>query len=215
MPITDRDKKTLIIGGSVVGFMLLAFLIYKLFLSGGGGTAAVSVSPPVVIPPGATGTPSASLSPTPSPTPAVVVFGGLDPFCTPQSYVSREVYLHIQLPADAYYCPGVVTPSPTASPTSSPSGSGSPSSTGSPSPSSTIGSAPIRSSATLGRRTVVLTALPGTSTGGAARVAVDGTMYNVAVGSLFAQGSFELQGVSAPCASFLYGDQAFTLCTAP
>ena len=42
MPITDRDKKTLIIGGSVVGFMLLAFLIYKLFLSGGGGTAAVS-----------------------------------------------------------------------------------------------------------------------------------------------------------------------------
>jgi hypothetical protein len=43
-------------------------------------------------------------------------------------------------------------------------------------------------------------------------VEVDGHGYNVAVGARFAGGSFELQGVSGSCASFLYGDQAFSLC---
>ena len=211
MPITDRDKKTLIIGGSVVGFMLLAFLIYKLFLSGGGGTAAVSVGPPV-IPASATGTPSSTLSPTPSPTPAVVTFGGVDPFCTPQSYVSREIYLQIPLALDGYYCPGVVipiTPSPTTPPPTTPPTSSPTSSPTSP----PVGSAPIQSSVTFGGRTVVLKTLPVSSLGRRAQVEVNGKLYYVAVGSVFAQGSLKLQGVSDPCASFLYGDQAFSLCT--
>ncbi len=210
MPISERDKKTLIIGGSVVGFMLLAFLIYKLFLSGGGGTAAVSVSPPV-IPPHATATPSSSLSPTPSPTPAVVVFGGLDPFCTGQSYVSREIYLQIPLPLDGYYCPGVViptTPPPTTPPSTPPSTPPT-----SPPTSPPVGSGPIQSSATVGGKTVVLKVLPNSSLRRRAQVEVNGNLYYVAVGSVFAQGSLELQGVSAHCASFLYGDQAFSLCT--
>jgi len=205
MPITDRDKRTLIIGGSVAGFLLVAFLIYKVFLSGGG--AAPTASPSLVLSPVPTGSETPSSSQTPG-VPGVVTFAGHDPYCMPQSYVSRLVLLHIPLPDTDYVCPGVIVPSSSPSVTPTPSGSGSPSS------SPSVPSAPIASSVTVGGKTVVLMTVPASPPGTRAQVEVNGKVYNVAVGATFAAGTFQLQGVSGPCASFLYGDQAFSLCDA-
>ena len=68
---------------------------------------------------------------------------------------------------------------------------------------------------TVGGRTVVLLGVA-TSASGAVRahVEVDGKPYNVVVGTRFAGGTFQLQGAVGSCASFLYGDQAFSLCRA-
>lgn len=204
MPITDRDRKTLIIGGSVLGFFLVAFLIYKLFLSGGADGAAT------ITPTFSPVSPITTTSPTASPTPSrvsVVTFGGRDPFCISQSYVSRETLLHLQPDASAYYCPGVYVPSATPSASSTPSGSASASATAS----STVASSPIASSAVIGGRSVVLMAAPAPP-GSRTPVEVNGKVYNVAVGSTFGGGSFRLQSISGTCASFLYGDQPFSLC---
>ena len=44
------------------------------------------------------------------------------------------------------------------------------------------------------------------------QVEVDGTVYNVGIGEPFGGGSFELRSVTGDCATFLYGDEPFTLC---
>ena len=44
------------------------------------------------------------------------------------------------------------------------------------------------------------------------QVEVDGTVYNVAKGGTFASGQFEFRSASGNCATFLYGDQSFSLC---
>ncbi len=48
-----------------------------------------------------------------------------------------------------------------------------------------------------------------------ATVSVDGTVYHPAEGDTFAGGQFELRDVAGNCATFLYGDQSFTLCFVP
>ena len=45
-----------------------------------------------------------------------------------------------------------------------------------------------------------------------AQVEVDGTVYDVVVGEQFAGGRFELRSVGGNCATFLFGDEQFTLC---
>ncbi|MEP6972584.1 MAG: hypothetical protein ABI869_00410, partial [Actinomycetota bacterium] len=45
-----------------------------------------------------------------------------------------------------------------------------------------------------------------------ATVSVDGTVYHPAEGDTFAGGNFELRDVAGNCATFLFGDQSFTLC---
>ena len=210
MPITDRDKRTLVIGGSILGFFLLAFLIYTLFLSGGTDTATGS-SPITTLPPAASG----SLSSTPTPVPSasgVTTFSGRDPYCIPQSYVSRQELLHLPVDITGYYCPGVFVATPTPSVTPTPSGSGTPTSTSTPTVSPSFVGSPSVSSATLGGRTVVLVAAHASLPESSVQVAVDGKVFSVSVGHMFGGGSFQLQGVSGSCASFLYGDQAFRLC---
>ena len=45
------------------------------------------------------------------------------------------------------------------------------------------------------------------------QVEVNGTVYNnIGTGDRFAGGSFELRSVSDGCATFLFGDEPFTLC---
>jgi hypothetical protein len=207
MPISERDKRTLTIGGSVVGFFLVVFLVYKLFLSGGGdATLGLNTGPAIVHT-----TPSPSVSASPSGHKGVVTFSGRDPYCVPQSYVSREIAIGQPLPADAYYCPGVIVPTTSAS--ASASSSGSASTTGTPTSSTSAPSAPTASSATVGGQTVVLLS-SSVSPSPRAQVGVEGNVYTVAVGTRFAGGEFRLQGVQGRCASFLYGDQAFSLCDA-
>jgi hypothetical protein len=67
----------------------------------------------------------------------------------------------------------------------------------------------------VGGRTVVL--LDTYESGGVekATVEVDGTVYTVRQGELFAGGAFRLTAVDGDCATFLYGDQQFTLCVNP
>ena len=48
-----------------------------------------------------------------------------------------------------------------------------------------------------------------------ASVSVDGTVYNPAEGATFAGGNFQLRDVAGDCATFLFGDQSFTLCFTP
>ena len=46
-----------------------------------------------------------------------------------------------------------------------------------------------------------------------ATVYVDGTVYSVAAGQTFGPNKqYQLQSVSGNCATFLFGDQSFTLC---
>jgi hypothetical protein len=62
---------------------------------------------------------------------------------------------------------------------------------------------------------VVLVSVYAVSGVGHAQVEVDGVIYNPAVGAHFAGGQFQLRSTNGTCANFLYGDQAFTLCTNP
>ena len=45
------------------------------------------------------------------------------------------------------------------------------------------------------------------------QVEVDGQVFNnVGIGDTFDNGRYELRSVSGDCATFLYGDESFTLC---
>jgi hypothetical protein len=49
-----------------------------------------------------------------------------------------------------------------------------------------------------------------------AQVEINGTVYNVREGQSFGPGgAYELRVVSGNCATFLYGDESFTLCVTP
>ena len=49
-----------------------------------------------------------------------------------------------------------------------------------------------------------------------AQVEVDGTVYDPSVGQTFGPNKqYRLQSVSGNCATFLYGDESFTLCVSP
>ena len=190
MPLTDRDRRTLIIGGGILGVLLVVFFAFN-FLSGGGDDGAIPSLPPITTAPGG-GAPSVSTSPTAPGTSPTPIFTGRDPFSIPPALATSS--------------------STTTSPSSSvsPSGSTSPSSTVSPTTSPTTpggGSSTVK-----GGKTVVL--LDTFKQGGKqmVQVEVDGTVYNVGIGETFGGGTFELRSVSGDCATFLYGDEPFTLC---
>jgi hypothetical protein len=181
MPLTPKDRRTLIIGGTVLGVILVGFLVFNL-LSGGGTGALPPFSGGIH---SRTGSPSSSSTSQPNPPPAAA---GRDPFSIP---------------------PGM---GGTVAPTS---GSTSPPPTGGQSqgPPPTL---PGNGSAfRIGGHTVVLVSVYAVSGVGHAQVEVDGVIYNPAVGAHFAGGQFQLRSTNGTCANFLYGDQAFTLCTNP
>ena len=82
MPISDRDKRTLRIGGIVAGVLIVGLVLFNV-LSGGGGTeTALPPTPPRSSRPTATPT----VAPTTTQTP-VAVFAGRDPFSTPPEFL--------------------------------------------------------------------------------------------------------------------------------
>jgi hypothetical protein len=180
MALSERDRRTVTIGGIVVGVLLAGFVLFS-FL--GGGEEAF---PP--IPPTTPGTGS------PSPSPG----GGGPPI---QSFTGR----------DPFSVPPALSPSP--SPTVPGGGSGTPSPSnggGSQTPSPT---APGNgSSQNVGGSTVVLLDVFQRDGATHVQVEVDGTVYDVVVGEQFAGGRFELRSVGGSCATFLFGDESFTLC---
>ena len=166
-----------------LGVVVVVALVAVVLLSGGGTTP--TAAPSINVPSPTTPAPS----PTPSPVPSGnLVFSGRDPF--------QQIIATTPSPS-----PGAT---PSASPTGSPTPSVSPPGTPPPAPGG-------GSSIEIGGYTVVLIDTYTRAGVGYAQAQVDSTTYTVAVGHTFAR-HFELTAIDPPCASFLYGDQAFTLC---
>ena len=195
MPLSDRDRRTLKIGGVVAGVLILGLVLFNA-LSGGGGTE--TPLPPTVAR-SATPTVAPTVAPTTTPTP-VAQFTGRDPFSTPPQFLVATA---------------TSGTSSSGSSSSSSSSSGSTSSTStptSPTPTQPGGG----SSQNLGGHTVVLLDTFRVSGTDRAQVEIDGVVYNVAVGERFGPGNrFELRSVSGNCGTFVFGDESFTLCITP
>jgi hypothetical protein len=185
MALSERDRRTVTIGGLVVGALLAGFLIFSVL---GGGEPPLDQPFPT--------TPPVPSSPSPSPGgggPPIQNFTGRDPFSVPPAL------------------------SPSPSPTTpggggtgdGDGGNGDGDGNGTQTPPATPGNG---SSRNVGGSTVVL--LDVFQRDGATRVQVevDGNVFDVGIGDTFAGGRFELRSVSNNCATFLFGDEQFTLC---
>jgi hypothetical protein len=178
------------VGGIAVGVLLAGFVLFS-FLGGG-----EEPFPP--IPPTTPGTGS----PSPSPGgggPPIQSFTGRDPFSVPPALT----------PPPSPPPPGgggSQSPSPGGGGSQSPSPGGGGSQTPSP-------TAPGNgSSQNVGGSTVVLLDIFQRDGATHVQVEVDGTVFDVVVGEQFAGGRFELRSVGGNCATFLFGDESFTLC---
>jgi hypothetical protein len=211
MPLNDRDRRALKIGGIVAAVLVLALLgLSQLGKGGAPALPPLSVGPsvttgPVATGPGVTG-PSGSVSPSqggPSPSP---IFSGRDPFSLPPQFQTTA-------------SPGGSTggTGPTGSTGPAPTGSTGPGPTGSTGPGPTGPTLPPTNGSTtvIGGHTVVLIDTFTTNGVGHATVEVDGIVYNPAEGATFAGGNFQLRDVAGNCATFLFGDESFTLCFVP
>jgi hypothetical protein len=192
MPMTARDRRTLIIGGVILGVMLVGYLLLNVVLGGGDDTGGAALPP---ISGGASpSTQTPSQAPTTSGSP-VVNFTGRDPFSIPGALVVTTVPTSVTTSPGATTTtptsPGATTTTPPTSPPTQPGGG---------------------SSITIGGHTVVLLDTFTSGGGEVAQVEVDGKVYSVSEGETFAQGQFELTTISGDCATFLYGDEQFTLC---
>jgi hypothetical protein len=189
MPLTPRDRRTLMIGGGVLGVLLVGFLFMNV-LSGGGDEAIPSLPPITVGPDDGDGGGPTEPSPTGGVSP-IPVFTGRDPFSIPPALS----------PTTATTTTGSVTPtSPTPTDSVTPT---------SPTPTDPGGG----SSQVVGGKTVVLLSVFSSGGEPVVQVEVDGQVFNnVGIGDTFDNGRYELRSVSGDCATFLYGDESFTLC---
>jgi hypothetical protein len=203
MPLNDRDRKALKFGGIVAAVLVLALLGVGQ-LGKGPGTEAL---PPLSVGPSSSGGPTGvptvgpSGSATPSgggPTPSPI-FSGRDPFSLPPLFVTAS-------PGGPSGPSGPTGPSGPSGP-SGPTGPSGATGTGTGSPSPSNGASTV-----IGGHTVVLIDTSTSNGVQSATVEVDGTVYHPAEGDTFAGGNFQLRDVAGNCATFLYGDQSFTLC---
>ncbi|MEZ0236374.1 MAG: hypothetical protein ACAH81_15710 [Actinomycetota bacterium] len=192
MPLTPRDRRTLMIGGGVLGVLLVGFLFMNV-LSGGGDEAIPSLPPITVGPDDGGGGGPTEPSPTGGVSP-IPVFTGRDPFSVPPALSPTTSSATIPPPSDG---------------TSPPPSDGT-----SPPPSSPAPTAPGGgSSQEVGGKTVVLLSVFSSGGEPMVQVEVDGQVFNnVGIGDTFDNGRYELRSVSGDCATFLYGDESFTLC---
>jgi len=199
MPISDRDKRTLKIGGIVVGVLVVIFLALKL-LGGGGGPETASTAPrPTTSPGGSTGGTSGSESPSLAPSP-VLQLPVRDPFAIPAGFPVAT---------------GSSSGGSTSSGGTSTSSGGTSTSSVPPTSSTPVKTPTQPSGATqdIGGHQVTLIDAFTTNGHENATVSVDGTVYSVTAGQTFGPNKqYKLQSVSGNCATFLFGDQSFTLC---
>ena len=195
MPLTPRDRRTLMIGGGVLGVLLVGFLLMNM-LSGGGEDEAIPSLPPITVAPDGGGGGTVSPSPSGGVSP-IPVFTGRDPFSIPPALrrrpraSSRRATSTTPPPSDGTTPPTTSTP-PTSPPPTDPGGG---------------------SSEVVGGKTVVLLSVFTSGGQSMVQVEVDGQVFNnVAIGETFDNGRYELRSVSGDCATFLFGDESFTLC---
>jgi hypothetical protein len=212
MPLSDRDRRAVKIGGILAAVLIVALLgIGQLGKGGSDALPPLGAPSGSAVPTGPTGgptvaptvSPSGSVPPTTSPTP-VGVFEGRDPFSPPPIFATATDG-GTTSPTDGG------TTSPTDGGTTSPTDGG----TTSPPPTSPPTLPSDGASTTVGGHTVVI--LDTFTDGGQqmATIEVDGTVYHVAEGDTFAGGDFQLVDVSGNCAAMLFGDDSFTLCFDP
>jgi hypothetical protein len=203
MAMSDRDKRMLTIGGVILGVAVVGFILLNVL--GGGGAPTSSRTPrSTSTAPGGTDTETPTLAPSP-----VLVLPARDPFSIPPGFnvagggttggsTSGSSSGGSSTPGGGTSTPGGSTSTSTQTPGGPGGGSG--------------GSA---ASQTIGGHTVTL--LDAFSSGGVQRadVDVDGQVYHPRVGESFGPNKqYRLQSVSGNCATFLYGDESFTLCVA-
>jgi hypothetical protein len=135
----------------------------------------------------------------PSPSP---IFSGRDPFSLPPQFQTT---------------PSGSTGGGTGPTGSTGGGTGPTGSTGGTGPGPTGPTLPPTNGSTtvIGGHTVVLIDTFTTNGVGHATVEVDGIVYSPAEGATFAGGNFQLRDVAGNCATFLFGDESFTLCFVP
>lgn len=195
MPLTPRDKRTLMIGGGVLGVLLVGFLVMNL-LAGGGGDDTIPTLPDITLGPDGNGPGPVSTSPSTGVSP-IPVFTGRDPFSIPPGLTTAPP---TTAPPD-----GTSTTPPGGTTTTPPGGT-----TTTPPPSDPGGN----SSDEVGGKTVVLLSVFTQAGEAMVQVEVDGQVFNdIGIGDTFDNGRYELRSVSGDCATFLYGDESFTLCT--
>lgn len=182
------------IGGGVLGVLLIGFFLMNM-LSGGGQDEAIPSLPPITVAPdGGTGG-TVSPSPTGGVSP-IPVFTGRDPFSIPPALATSTTT------SATPTSPGPTSPGPTSPGPTSPGPT-------SPAPTDPGGG----SSEVVGGKTVVLLSVFSSGGQSMVQVEVDGQVFNnVAVGETFDNGRYELRSVSGDCATFLFGDESFTLC---
>jgi hypothetical protein len=191
MPLTPRDRRTLMIGGGVLAVLLVGFLLMNL-LSGGCGDEAIPSLPPITLGPD-DGGPGPSVSPTIGVSP-IPVFFGRDPFSIPPELS----------PTTATTLPGGTTTTPPGGTTTTPPGGG----TTTTSPPGDPGGGDD-----VGGKTVVLISVFSQGGEPMVQVSVDGQIFSdIGIGDTFDNGRYELRSISGDCATFLFGDESFTLC---
>jgi hypothetical protein len=194
MPLTPRDRRTLMIGGGVLGVLLVGFFVMNLLTGGGGDEALPSLPPITVGPDGGPG--EVSPSPTGGVSP-IPVFTGRDPFSIPPALSPTTTTTS---PPD-----GTTTTTPPDGTTTTPPTNGT-----SPPPPTDPGGG---SSQNVGGSTVVLLSVFSRDGEPMVQVEVDGQVFNdIGIGETFDNGRYELRSVSGDCATFLFGDESFTLC---
>ena len=196
MPISDRDRRMLRIGGIVVGVLVVGFLLLKL-LGGGGEEEAFPSSSPLK-PASSTTQPTGTPSLAPSP---VLVLPARDPFSIPPGFETTTS------------SSGGSTTTSSSGGSTTTSSSGGSTTTGTTTPPTQPGNG---ASKTVGGHTVVLLDTFTANGVEQAQVEVDGTVYDPSVGQTFGPNKqYRLQSVSGNCATFLYGDESLTLCVSP
>jgi hypothetical protein len=206
LAISDRDKRTLKIGGIIVGVLAVIFVALKLLGGGGGGETATTFSPRPTTSASSTGggngngggqgSGSPSLAPSP-----VLVLPVRDPFAIPAGFPA---------PSSGGTSSGGSTSTGTGSSTSTSTSTGTSTSTSTGTGPPTQ---PSGATLTVGGHQVTLIDTFTTNGVEQATVSVDGTVYRPAGGETFGPNKqYRLQSVSGNCATFLFGDQSFTLC---
>jgi hypothetical protein len=189
MALSDRDRRTVTIGGIAVGVLLAGFLVFSLL--GGGEEALPPIGPPLT-------PPQESPPPPGGGGPPIQSFTGRDPFSVPPGLS----------PSPSPTTPGDGTTPPP--PGGNGDGNGDGNGTPSPSPTAPGGG----SSQNVGGSTVVLLDIFQRDGITHATVEVDGQVFDVVIGETFGPNDqFELTSVADTCATFLFGDEGFTLCT--
>jgi hypothetical protein len=206
MPLTERDQRTLKIGGIVLGVLLVGFILFNVLLGG------EDELPPIPDTPSPTDVaePDDGAVPTLAPSP-VAVFTGRDPFSVPP-------VLSTTSPTSPGAPVSPTSPGAPVSPTSpgAPVSPVSPTSPGVP-PTGPGPTAPPTqpgngAGTNIGGDSIVLLDVFTINGVDTVQVEVNGQVYNVSEGETFANGRYRLRSASGNCATFVRGDEAFTLC---